>query len=96
MAASAASSLRRAAVRGGRKPAKKKRSVGSPESTSAASVAEAPGSVVTGMPASTAARTSLKPGSETSGVPASDTSAMVSPRRSRSSSNGRMRAALCS
>ena len=54
-----------------------------PQTVSAASTAEAPGSAVTAWPASRAARTSLKPGSEISGVPASDTSAIAAPSASR-------------
>jgi len=58
----------------GRKPANKKRSVGSPQIESAAMAALGPGAVLTDMPASLAARTSLYPGSEINGVPASETS----------------------
>ncbi len=55
--------LRRAPLFAGRKPSKKKRSVGNPAATSAARLAEAPGIGTTRWPASIAARTSLKPGS---------------------------------
>jgi hypothetical protein len=54
-----ASLVRRAALFEGRKPSKKKRSVGSPEATSAVSTAEGPGMGVTGSPSSIAACTSL-------------------------------------
>ena len=49
-AASALIRSRRAALRGGRKPSKKKRSVGRPATQSAASAAEAPGAAVTARP----------------------------------------------
>src|SRR5204862_242041 len=57
--ASAASRARRAALLGGRKPSKKKRSVGNPETTSAVRIAEGPGIGVTGTPSWMAACTSL-------------------------------------
>ena len=50
---------RRAADLGGRKPANRNRSLGSPESTRAVTGAQAPGRVVTGSPAATHSRTSL-------------------------------------
>ena len=87
---------RRAALRGGRKPSKKKRSVGRPATISAASTAEAPGTATTLMPAAAASATSLKPGSEISGVPASDTSASAAPDSSRARIWGRTTEALCS
>ncbi len=59
MAARSASALRRAAARPGRKPAKTNRSVGRPETTSAASGADGPGTTVTPWPAAMQARTSL-------------------------------------
>ena len=49
----------RAALLGGRKPSKKKRSVGRPETTSAVRIAEGPGIGVTGRPSPIAAWTSL-------------------------------------
>ena len=52
MAASAAMRFCRATCLGGRKPSKKKRSVGSPATPSAASTADAPGIAVTAWPAS--------------------------------------------
>ena len=53
------SARRRAAVREGKKPAKKNRSVGKPAAASAVIGALAPGNEVTAMSESTAARTSL-------------------------------------
>ena len=53
---------RRAPSFGGRKPSKKKRSVGRPATASAASAADGPGAASMAWPASQAARTSLKPG----------------------------------
>src|SRR5207244_1486557 len=50
---------RRAASFAGKNPSKKKRSVGSPATASAASTADGPGTAVTATPASCAARTSL-------------------------------------
>ncbi len=58
-AANSPSARRRAAALAGRNPAKKKRSVGRPETVSAASPAEAPGMAVTAMPEAIAASTSL-------------------------------------
>ena len=75
-AASSAMRVRRPALFGGRNPANRNASVGSPATASALSVAEAPGSASTRWPASMASRTSFQPGSETRGVPASDISAM--------------------
>jgi 16S rRNA (cytidine1402-2'-O)-methyltransferase len=49
--------------------------VGSPDTTSAWSTADGPGTASTGMPASMQARTRRKPGSEIAGVPASLTKA---------------------
>ena len=54
------------------------RSTSSPDATSAASSADAPGMGQTRTPASAAARTSRAPGSESSGVPASDNTIKVS------------------
>ena len=87
---------RRCACFAGKNPSNKKRSVGSPQTVSAASTAEGPGSAVTTWPAARAARTSLKPGSDTSGVPASETSATAAPAASRARSFGRASAALWS
>ena len=53
-------------LRGG-KPRNVQLDVGSPESTSATSAADGPGTAVTGSPSATASRTSRKPGSETHG-----------------------------
>ena len=60
--------------------------------TSAVSTADAPGSTVTGTPASSAAATSLAPGSLTPGRPASVTSATRSPALRRGMD---LRRALC-
>jgi hypothetical protein len=49
--------VRRAELLGGKKPSKKKRLVGRPETTSADRIAEGPGIGMTGTPASTAAPT---------------------------------------
>ena len=62
----------------------------------AASTALAPGMGSTRIPASMAARISWPPGSETVGVPASETSATLSPRCSRSTSEADFPASLCS
>ena len=63
----------------------RKRSVGSPDSVSAAIAALGPGRVVILRPAARASRTSLYPGSEISGVPASESKATDSwPIRSTS------------
>ena len=50
--------LRRGEPRGGRNPTKRKRSLGSPETESAATAALGPGTGITGKPASRASRTS--------------------------------------
>ncbi len=96
MRASSAMRARRCVAFGGRKPSKKNRSVGSPETVSAVSTDDAPGIAMTARPASCAARTSLKPGSEISGVPASEISATAPPSAMRASSFGRAACALCS
>ena len=59
IAASASIRSRRAAVLGGRKPSKKKRSVGSAAVVSAVTAAQAPGRPKTAMPAAAASTTSL-------------------------------------
>ena len=59
-------------------------------------MALAPGMDTTGSPAWRAALTRCRPGSETSGVPASDTSATLSPARSRSISQPVFWVSLCS
>ena len=56
----------------GRNPAKKKRSVGSPESVSAATAADGPGAETSRRPPSATARARSNPGSEIIGVPASE------------------------
>ena len=94
--ASSVSRARRAVCFGGRKPSKKKRSVGSAATASAASTEDGPGSAITEWPAAQTSRTSLKPGSEIRGVPASETSAIEAPCASRSRIFGRASAALCS
>src|ERR1041385_7535365 len=60
----------------GRKPSKANRGDGSPLTMRAGSRADAPGTVFTGIPASSAEETTLKAGSEIPGVPASETSAI--------------------
>ena len=80
----------------GRKPAKRHRSAGSADATSAAIAADGPGSTSTGSPAATHARTSTKPGSDTSGMPASETSATVWPARMASTSSAARARSLCS
>ena len=57
-AASAASRRARSPALRGRKPSKQNRSTGRPETASAVSTADGPGTAVTSMPASTAAATS--------------------------------------
>ena len=87
----AASMLRRSrwapALRG-RKPSKKKRSMGSPEATRAQTTADGPGITSTGRPASSATSTRRWPGSLTPGMPASETKAMCAPPAIRSSMPG--------
>ncbi len=90
-ARSSSRARRRACSFAGRNPANRKRSHGSPDRTSAASGADAPGTTVTAMPRASASRTSLNPGSETSGVPASEMRATRAPASSRAMSLGRMR-----
>ena len=85
--ASARSRSRRSLGRRGRKPSNTQRSVGRPETTSAAVTADGPGTTLISIPASTAARRRRNPGSETAGMPASETSATRSPSRRRSSSS---------
>ena len=80
--ASASSALRRPPGFAGRKPTKRKRSLGSPQTDTAAVTALGPGTGTTAMPAPRASRTSASPGSDTVGVPASDTSATSLPARS--------------
>lgn len=70
--ASCCSRFRLAPDFGGRKPRKRKSSAGSPEATSAASAAEAPGSGMTRCPAAIAALMMRLPGSLMAGVPASN------------------------
>ena len=55
---SSVSARRRSPGLRGRNPSKQKRSVGSPDSASAVVTADGPGTLVTGMPAATAAATS--------------------------------------
>ena len=57
-AARAASRRDRSPALRGRNPSKQNRSTGSPETASAVSTADGPGTAVTGTPASTAAATS--------------------------------------
>ncbi len=66
----------------GMKPRNVNARVGSPDATSAAMAAFAPGIGVIVWPAAIAATTSASPGSESAGVPASDTSATSHPRSS--------------
>ena len=61
----------RAATLAGRNPSKRKRAVGRPDSTSAASAALGPGTTSTAQPASMHARTRSSPGSAIPGIPAS-------------------------
>src|SRR5262245_19104224 len=72
----------------GRKPSNTKRSVGSPEITSAVTAADGPGTTSTSIPASTHAATSRYPGSDSPGLPASVTTATFVPSRSRRTSSG--------
>ena len=81
----------------GRKPSKQNRSTGSPDTASAMSTADGPGTPVTRTSASTAALTRRYPGSETDGIPASVTTTHpVAARRGRSTSSGVRCASLCS
>ena len=73
---------RRAEVLGGRKPANKKESLGSPDAHRADMKAHGPGTGETFTPAARQARTILNPGSLTHGVPASLTSATFLPSES--------------
>ncbi len=88
--------LRRASPFRGKNPKKVNRSVLKPDATSAARIAEAPGTGDTVTPASRAALTNRAPGSDSRGVPASDTSASDSPAVSRATSAGVVLASLCS
>ena len=78
---------RRAAFRG-RNPSKLKRSVGSPDTSSAQIALEGPGTGTTKSPAAAAARTSVNAGSEIPGEPASETTATEAPPWSFSISSG--------
>ncbi len=82
-AATAASRSARWRPERGTKPSKLKRSVDKPDTTSAASAAEGPGTVSTWIPSARAARTNREPGSLTNGVPASVTKAMAAPDLAR-------------
>ena len=82
---SSSSLARMAPALRGRKPSKKKCSMGRPEATSAQMAADGPGMTSTRSPLSSAASTSLWPGSETPGMPASETKATRSPASMRSS-----------
>ena len=73
---------------GGRKPANKKESLGSPDAHKAEIKAHAPGMGTTFIPARLHSRTILKPGSLMHGVPASLSSAMFFPSISFSSNAG--------
>ncbi len=84
--ARAASAAARSPALRGRKPSKQKRSVGRPETASAASVALGPGRTVTSTPAAIAAVTARKPGSDTVGIPASETTRTVAPPTALSTS----------
>lgn len=79
MPASASRRLAMADALRGRKPSKKKCSIGRPEATRAQVTAEGPGMTSTLRPRSRAASTSLWPGSDTPGMPASDTKATRPP-----------------
>jgi len=94
--ASSASSRLRAADFGDRKPAKRKRSAGRPETVRAARAAEGPGTAKTGSPRAMASRTRGKPGSETRGVPASEARATRPPCSSRARARGAVRPPACS
>ena len=87
-AASSANRRARGPSRRGGKPSKQNRSLGSPDTASAAVTAEGPGSTVTLSPAAAAAATSRYPGSLTPGMPASVISSTSSPDRSEASSPG--------
>ena len=78
--ASSASRVLRSLPLRGRKPSNAKRSIGNPDSTSAARAALGPGTTRTSSPASATTRTRRAPGSETPGVPASVTYATCAPR----------------
>ena len=71
-------------------------SLGSPDTARAAITALGPGIGSIRIPASIAALISRCPGSDIVGVPASDTSATLSPRSSRPTSDADFCASLCS
>ena len=75
----------------GMKPSKVKRSVGRPDTASALSTADGPGTIVTSTPASAQARTRLKPGSLTVGMPASLTTKRSCSRATSTSCSSRSR-----
>ena len=95
-AASSSSRVSSAPLLRGRKPSKKKCSMGSPEATSAQVTAEGPGMTSTASPASRTASTRRWPGSDTPGIPASETNATFSPRSMRLSAGAMRSAKLCS
>ena len=78
----------------GTNPSKQNRSVDNPDITSAASAADGPGTVSTGIPSASAARTRRAPGSLTRGVPASVTMATEAPALARSTAPGVVAASL--
>ncbi|GMA30458.1 hypothetical protein GCM10025875_04500 [Litorihabitans aurantiacus] len=78
------------------KPSKQNRSLGRPETASAVSTADGPGSADTRTPAACAAAATRKPGSETEGIPASVTTATVAPCAARSTSWSARSRSLCS
>jgi hypothetical protein len=87
-AASSANRRARSPGRRGGNPSKQNRSLGSPDTASAAVTADGPGSTVTPMPSATAAAVSRYPGSLTPGMPASVTSSTSRPARRSASSPG--------
>ena len=80
----------------GRNPTNTKRSVGSPDATSAVETAEGPGSTVNSRPSAAQARTSLYPGSDNPGMPASVTSATSRSSRNNPSTGSTAASSLCS
>jgi hypothetical protein len=94
--ASASNARRRSPGLRGRNPSKQNRSVASPDSASAVSTADGPGTAVTGTPASTAARTTRRPGSDTLGMPASVTTRTVEPSPTAATRSADRACSLCS
>lgn len=85
--ARAPSRRRRSPPLRGRNPSKQNLSTGSPDTASAVSTADGPGTAVTRSPSSMQAVTTRYPGSDTDGMPASVTSTTMAPAATASTSS---------